>query len=266
MILLIGDIHGRNFWKKPIQDVIDGKLDVERIIFIGDYFDPYPSEGITEMDAIKNFLDLYDTVTNNLSSHMYRFLVGNHDFHYISDYFYDMAGSTRYSDKYENTIKGFFKDVMKPLDMRFACREDIGGETVYFSHAGISNSWYKELKSKYDKDEWDVLFTTKVSDKVDKRDKFVRLLGQIGEMRGGYNKTGSCLWCDIREFYDDKRIGDCKMQIFGHTNVGEVPVMYKDFACIDCSTACILMDDLSLFTYDEYCESKKDEYKEINNN
>lgn len=36
MILLIGDIHGRNFWKKPIQDVIDGKLDVERIIFIGD--------------------------------------------------------------------------------------------------------------------------------------------------------------------------------------------------------------------------------------
>lgn len=259
MILLIGDIHGRDFWKKPIQDVIDGKLDVERIIFLGDYFDPYPSEVITELDAVKNFLELYGTVTNNLSPNVYRFLVGNHDFHYINDYFYDIAGSTRYIEEYLNTIKGIFNDVMKPLDMRFALREEVGGETVYFSHAGISYSWYKELKNKYDKDKWDVLFTTKVSDEKDKRDKFVRLLGHIGGMRGGHDKTGSCLWCDIREFYDDKRIGECKMQIFGHTNVGEAPVVYKDFACIDCSTACILMDDLSLFTYDEYCDMKKDE-------
>ena len=49
-ILIIPDIHGRDFWKKAV----DSK-GYDKIIFLGDYTDPYDFEGITEETAVENF-------------------------------------------------------------------------------------------------------------------------------------------------------------------------------------------------------------------
>ena len=41
-VLIIPDVHGREFWKEGIEKRKQNEL----IIFLGDYTDPYPHEGI----------------------------------------------------------------------------------------------------------------------------------------------------------------------------------------------------------------------------
>lgn len=41
-ILVVPDVHGRMFWKEPVSKYID---QVDRIVFLGDYLDPYRDEG-----------------------------------------------------------------------------------------------------------------------------------------------------------------------------------------------------------------------------
>ena len=40
-IMVIPDVHGRLFWKEPVLKYLDV---VDRIVFLGDYLDPYPNE------------------------------------------------------------------------------------------------------------------------------------------------------------------------------------------------------------------------------
>ena len=41
-ILIVPDVHGRKFWHKAIE-MID---EVDQVVFLGDYLDPYSHEGI----------------------------------------------------------------------------------------------------------------------------------------------------------------------------------------------------------------------------
>jgi len=49
--IIVPDIHGRPFWK----EVFD--YDAE-VVFLGDYLDPYRSEGIYPWDALDNFTQI----------------------------------------------------------------------------------------------------------------------------------------------------------------------------------------------------------------
>ena len=73
MILVCGDIHGRRFWKKPCENIED----YDKVIFLGDYLDPYDFEGITVIDAIKNFEEIIEFKKNNVDKVI--LLLGNHD-------------------------------------------------------------------------------------------------------------------------------------------------------------------------------------------
>ena len=53
-ILIIPDIHGRTFWKDACSKW-EGK-----VIFLGDYLDPYSDEGIHFEDAVINFINILD--------------------------------------------------------------------------------------------------------------------------------------------------------------------------------------------------------------
>ena len=50
-ILVIPDVHGRTFWHAA-KEIIDN---VDKVVFLGDYLDPYPEEGITPDDALSEF-------------------------------------------------------------------------------------------------------------------------------------------------------------------------------------------------------------------
>ena len=57
-LLVLPDIHGRTFWKEPCSDI--EKYD--KIVFIGDYLDPYDFEGISVVDTIENFKEIIGKV------------------------------------------------------------------------------------------------------------------------------------------------------------------------------------------------------------
>ena len=53
-IILVPDIHGRDFWKEILPFVDE----CVKIIFLGDYHDPYPDEGITPSQSLSNFNEI----------------------------------------------------------------------------------------------------------------------------------------------------------------------------------------------------------------
>ena len=65
MILIVPDIHGRKFWKEPCSNVDK----YEKIIFLGDYLDPYTwREDISKDDAIDNFKEIISFARENKDS------------------------------------------------------------------------------------------------------------------------------------------------------------------------------------------------------
>lgn len=42
-ILIVGDVHGRTFWQEA-KNLIN---EMDRVIFLGDYLDPYSYEGVS---------------------------------------------------------------------------------------------------------------------------------------------------------------------------------------------------------------------------
>ena len=72
-MLIIPDVHGRTFWREPCNNW-KGK-----IIFLGDYFDPYPQEGITDEMAYVNAIEVFKFIERN--SDRVIALLGNHDLH-----------------------------------------------------------------------------------------------------------------------------------------------------------------------------------------
>ena len=108
MILIVPDVHGRKFWKEPC-DSIDK---YEKIVFLGDYVDPYEYEGITKEEAVENFKEIISFARMNNGKVI--LLLGNHCLPYISEYFLNMVNGKRY----------------------------------LFSHAGICKSWFNKYQDK----------------------------------------------------------------------------------------------------------------------
>lgn len=77
-MIVIQDIHGRNFWQAPVQEYI-GR---EHIVFLGDYLDPYPNERMTTDQAFRQLQ--YIVEFKEAHPDEITLLLGNHDIHYLS--------------------------------------------------------------------------------------------------------------------------------------------------------------------------------------
>lgn len=60
-ILVIPDVHGRTFWHVA-KEIIDS---VDKVVFLGDYLDPYYHENISKLDTIANFKEILEFKKNN---------------------------------------------------------------------------------------------------------------------------------------------------------------------------------------------------------
>lgn len=72
-ILIIPDVHGRTFWRIA-EEVIN---EMDKVVFLGDYLDPYPEENITPDDALNEFykiLEFKDKYPEKVV-----LLIGNHE-------------------------------------------------------------------------------------------------------------------------------------------------------------------------------------------
>lgn len=207
-LLIIGDIHGRNFWKEPCQhiDLFD------KVICLGDYHDPYPYQvsNETSLNMLKNeFVPM-------VNSHKDKFicLIGNHDVPYISN----KTSGSRFDVQNAPEIT----NLLKQLDLKLFYIEG----KYLFSHSGVLPVWVKRHSYK------------NFIDYLNSLNVFSNDLNDVSIYRGGEFEGGSCIWGDVREYAD---LGHYPKyyQIFGHTQMHKELIL-KDFASLDCREAFIL--------------------------
>lgn len=130
-IVVFGDIHGRDCWKKVVENI---KADL--YIFLGDYFTS--RELINVEDQIKNYEEILKFKLENVDSVI--LLRGNHDteaMKYVWAECYPQFYST-YLQESDN--KQFF------LDNTQWCYTI---DNIVFSHAGISEVWFNNVITKH---------------------------------------------------------------------------------------------------------------------
>ena len=246
--LVIPDVHGRDFWMKPVEEVL---MNPEmKIVFLGDYLDPYPyeweDENTTRMEArvkckevalsrFKQIIDLKKKHPKQIT-----LLLGNHDCGYaIGSDICDCR--TDYDHREE--IEYLFKDNRELFQLAYSC--DISGKRFLFSHAGILQGWVKQVWTEEQrslsgfKPDWWLNCAWWAED--------YRVLNFLGDYDGwrsnGFGfKYGSPVWSDIRSWVKVKEEDTYGFNIVGHTQTNGDPVVLDCIADLDCHR-CFYLDD-----------------------
>lgn len=216
-ILIVPDVHGRAFWHRALEFVDQ----VDQIVFLGDYLDPYSHEGISfdlaleEFNKILEFKKEYpDLIT---------LLVGNHDMHYIIKDFMDC--SRRNTDMLDQLHKLYNSN----LDLFNLIHIE---DDWLFSHAGVYKGWM----DKYEFTLEDLNLKTFLG-------SHWPALEDLSMYRGGYNFVGSCIWADIRESVKNELFPGYK-QIVGHTQLNDKPIITDSIICVDVRR-CFILDTIT---------------------
>lgn len=213
-ILVIPDVHGRIFWKNAVKN-----SDYDKIVFLGDYMDPYPFENISVEDALVNFEDIIDFAKENADKTT--LLLGNHDMPYFSKTYKSFSWyHSRHSRKFHNDIAALFDENRDMFNI--ACTFD----DVLFTHAGITPGWLKTVfTEQYEITSLDDLVFS--LNNLLKTDKGLQYLFMISEDRGGRDRYASCIWADASDTMWYQKMmedPDCTVQpimkvkqVYGHT-------------------------------------------------
>lgn len=229
-MLIIPDIHGRDFWKIPVKRFL-GK---EHIIVLGDYLDPYEDEGISPQEAFLNFKEI--VALKREYPDCFSLLLGNHDLHYMSK---DLFGS-RYDYASASIIKKFINDNSSVFEL--AHLFETGEKKYLFTHAGLRKGWIKKHAIIFEDDA-----ITTVAEMLNNlwhdttfHQILFSMLSDIPFSRWGYSKYGSPIWNDIDDMASDLDEFPGWYQVFGHSQQESEPVIREHFACLDCRRAFIL--------------------------
>jgi len=226
-VLIIPDVHGRTFWKEAVENT-----DAQKIIFLGDYVDPYYyQEGITDRQAIDVLVQIIDLKRSRPEDVV--LLLGNHDMQYVSDIYLEEACSNRYCYELSQTLEDLFRN--NHDFFQIAEEIKISKKNFLFTHAGVTQTWAKENE--------DLLpeLTAENLNRLLQSDEGIRALAQVGRIRGGRYKSGSVVWADVDEMMESEPFPNC-FQIFGHTQMKE-PIVNSHFACLDCRQVFQLSDE-----------------------
>ena len=206
-ILVLPDIHGRRFWENAVENIDS----CDKVLFLGDYLDPYDFEDILVRKAIDNFRKIID-FAKSLPSKVVM-LLGNHDMPYYSDDYRALSHyHCRWSGEWHYVIKGIFEENNQLF--KIAHVED----NVLFTHAGCNKQWLKSLETVPNSlCDLETMLNNLVNSK-----EGLRLLYMVSSYRGGDDDAGSCIWAHVDEIandYDGLSFADCKdvKQVFGHT-------------------------------------------------
>jgi len=220
-VLIISDIHGRDFWKEPCEDWKD------TIIFLGDYHDPYGEYVKGEPnkhDSLINLGELAEFVEDREKEHPYSTicLLGNHDCVY-----YTGNLKCRYDRTHEEEVKSLIESMHPQVTYELWDQTVEPTNKFLFSHAGVTLDWLASHNLTIDS-----LLKITIKD--------YKILEEVPWSRGGDSKYGSCIWNSLEDYITDNHIPEY-YQIFGHTWGGRTePVIEKDFAMLDCAKAFVL--------------------------
>lgn len=133
--IVLGDTHGRSNWKLAIHQ----EQPIDRVIFIGDYFDSFE---ITGVEQIHNFKEIVHYKKTNPQIEVI-LLLGNHDMPYYPG-FTDTAISG-YQHKIAPSIKQVIEENKEHLQIAY------GFDEYLFTHAGVSPEF---MNSVFGPDGW----------------------------------------------------------------------------------------------------------------
>ena len=226
-VLIIPDVHGRDFWKEPCREDKIGKYD--KIIFLGDYVDPYEDEGLHSKDGVSMLKEIIDFKKAHEDKVV--LLLGNHDLHYIYD---DIEKSSRYDGIFANEIRLIFNENMDLFQLAFEC--EFGGKRHLFTHAGIMASWYERHKERIGE-----LTADNLNKLLETRESRIPL-NDVSPYRMFFPmySSGSIIWSDVQERFRKRDNGEIDgiMQTFGHTRMRKGGFIdQKNWACLDCQEA-----------------------------
>lgn len=250
-IILIPDVHGRDFWRKAVK----GREDSD-IIFLGDYLDPYPKEGISAGQALENFYEILQFKAEHPGN--VTLLLGNHDLSYIDS----RVKTSRFDIKNQARISQLFADRQEWFDLVAVRR--ISGKDYVFSHAGMRPEWYRHptvsLFLIFGEDCLDADYHLRIEaiprvNKVWHRqlpgyENLMLMLPEVSIFRGGSSIYGSMIWSDAREWVNDTNQYKY-MQVFGHTQLEDNAVIEDYWADIDTRRAYVVNDSITVLNTTE---------------
>lgn len=227
-ILIVPDVHGRDFWRDPCYEHYD---EFDKIIFLGDYLDHYSGESTYEHD-IDTLLDIIGFKL--LHPEKVELLIGNHDCPYIWPYTYGRALGDywcRHDHKNHDLIHKIFTDNIDLFKIAWDC--PYKDTKVLFTHAGV-NQGFKDICG-LDAEQINTFFLKEKTNDIPN----IVGLATCSYYRGGSDMWGSPVWADIREHF---REGTTDVyQIFGHTYAKDI-ITGDNFIMTDTGKACVTFD------------------------
>ena len=220
-ILVIGDIHGRDIWKDIVKKE---EKNVDRIIFIGDYFDtPVVSPG----KILKNFIEIIDYKKANKEKVV--LLLGNHDVHYLFEGKVEKCSG--YDAKYAFANRIALTEAYSQNFLKYAYEY----QDIIFSHAGVSASWLSIRTRHLPK----AKKTEKISTIINSLEPEAFSFWDFDTSGSGEHPCQSPIW--IRPMALSKELPIGYRQVVGHT------VMNRGIQMVE--NALVLTDALSLKQY-----------------
>lgn len=216
-VLIIPDVHCRDFYIEPLEKY---SKEVDKVVFLGDYLDPYYYEGFTREDGIKRLGNIIELKNKNPDKVI--LLLGNHDCHYTDYLGKDIRPCSRYdfeNEERNNITRKLFKLNKDKFQLLYKI------DNVLFSHAGVMIDWLIDCGC------------SSLDELLNDESKAYGYLWEVSYMRGGDFDYGSCVWNDVREF--ENKFRDI-YQVFGHTQLQSEPIIENDYACLDCRRAFII--------------------------
>ena len=216
-LVIIPDVHGRPFWREAVR-----LRPEEEFIFLGDYLDPYPDEGITGDEALEGLLKVIDLKKRNPDR--VTLLWGNHDLHYM---YPEMMGSRYDFGNAERNARLFWDNQTL---FKMAYETVAGGRRFLFSHAGVGMGWIRQSFPGLAPEE----LTAELFNDLVGYPRFMEALGDVSFHRWGNKPWGSMVWADVQEQgYEENQLPGV-VQVFGHTLIAK-PFNFDDRVyCLDC--------------------------------
>lgn len=232
-MIIIPDTHGRVFWKESLKHKKPGEI----MIFLGDYVDPYPQEGISLSDVISNFEEILEEKKKNPDEII--LLIGNHDLMYMHPEHNKYSCRHDYTNEPKITKLLCGEETKDLYQMSYV--KEICGVTYVFSHAGIHPDWVKRHENIFGEYQ-SIPESAKIANSLfkNKNDEFYIALLEPSYYRGGLENTGSMVWADVREYESGE---EGVYQIFGHTQLTDSPIIDKFFADLDCRKPFYINED-----------------------
>ncbi len=235
-LLIIPDVHGRDFWKEPCEHY--DKFD--KVIFLGDYLDHYPGESTIGHD-IQTLEDILEFGTHCDKAVL---LIGNHDCPYIWPDTYGKALGNywcRHDNLNHDEIHKLFVDNLSLFTLAWDC--PYKDSKLLITHAGVSQG-FKEICG-LDAEQINNFFLKEKTNDIPN----IIGLSACSYYRGGPSMWGSPVWADIREHFKEP-VTDI-YQIFGHTYAKDL-ISGDHFIMTDVGKYCWIFDTEGEFKVEKY--------------